>query len=253
LADALHLLAVLAPSKIAISLDAAAADFHDRLRGLPGAWAATVVGIRRAIKVLTPRTRLAVSSVLLPGKRHHLEGMPARLREIGIDRWIVNPLLRIGRGRAGGPVDDRARLFDDFRILQEAANRAGVRLTIDDEFDHLGHGEARIRHPELRSLHVRTLPRNVTIFRLVPDGQCSTGEGVLKQLTLDAPYWRPGVTHAGDFLESVSASALPYGPNTHGTTIISKRLCYLRADDPIRLSEHEALEVSSIGALVGVV
>jgi MoaA/NifB/PqqE/SkfB family radical SAM enzyme len=206
LADALDLLAVLAPSKIAISLDAATADVHDRIRGVPGAWAATVMGIKRAIKVLTPQTRLAVSSVLLPGKRDHLEGMPARLREIGIDRWIVNPLLRVGRERPGGPVGDRARLFDDFWILQEAANRARVRLTIDDEFDHLGHGAARIRQPELRSLHVRTLPPNVTIFRLVPGGQCSAGEGILKKLTFDTPCWRPGVAHAGDFLESVSKS-----------------------------------------------
>jgi MoaA/NifB/PqqE/SkfB family radical SAM enzyme len=118
LADALDLLAVLAPSKIAISLDAAVADDHDRIRGVPGAWAATVAGIRQAIKALTPQTRLAVSSVLLPGNRYHLEGIPARLREIGIDRWIINPLLRVGREQAGGPVGDRARLFDDFGFMR---------------------------------------------------------------------------------------------------------------------------------------
>ena len=206
LADTLDLLAALAPSKIAISLDAAVADDHDRIRGMPGAWAATVVGIRQAVKVLRPQTRLAVSSVLLPGKRYLLEGMPARLREIGIDRWIINPLLRVGREQVGGPVGDRARLFGDFLILQEVANRAGVRLTVDDEFGHLGHDTAR---PELRSLDVRTLPPNVKIFRLAPGGQCSIGDGILRQVTLDTPCWRPGVSHAGDFLESLSQSLVP--------------------------------------------
>jgi MoaA/NifB/PqqE/SkfB family radical SAM enzyme len=206
LGDALDLLTVLAPSKIAISLDAASAQIHDRIRGVPGAWAATVAGIERAIKILTPQTRLAVSSVLLPGKRSHLDDMPARLREIGIDRWIVNPLLRVGADYIGGPVRDRARLFQDFLILQEAALRAGVRLTVDDEFDHLRHGPASNRQPALHSLHVRTLPRNVEIFRLAPNGQCSIGEGILKQVTPDVPFWQPGRIHAGDFVQSLVQS-----------------------------------------------
>jgi pyruvate-formate lyase-activating enzyme len=227
LVDALDLLSVLAPSKIAISLDAASAEIHDRIRGVSGAWAATVTGIKQAIKVLTPQTRLAVSSVLLPGKRYHLDGMPARLSEIGIDRWIVNPLLRIGRDRVGGPVGERARLFHDILILQEAADRAGVRLTVDDEFDHLGHSQASISQPALRSLHVRTLPRNVEIFRLTPSGQCSRGEDILKQISPAVPCWRPGTMHAGDFLERLAEStALPrnrtVAPERHSFTSLSR-------------------------------
>jgi pyruvate-formate lyase-activating enzyme len=206
LADALDLLTVLVPSKIAISLDSASADIHDRIRGMPGAWSSTVAGIKRAIQELNPRTRLTVSSVLLPGKRHHLDGMPEHLRDIGIDRWIVNPLLRVGRERVGGPIGNCESLFDDFLVLQGAADRANVLLTIDDEFNHLGHGLASVRRPELRSLHVRTLPRNVEIFRLAPGGQCSTGEAILKRLPPGALRWRPGMIHAGDFLESVSES-----------------------------------------------
>jgi len=201
LADTIDLMVALAPSKIAISLDAASGDIHDRIRGVTGAWAATIGGITRAVEVLAPRTRLAVSSVLLPARRHHLDGMPARLRDIGIDRWIVNPLLRVGRDHVGGPVGDRASIFQDLLVLQEAASRAGVRMTVDDEFDHLGHGHAGDRQPALRSLHVRTLPPNVEIFRLAPSGQCSTGEGILQQVTPGTPRWRPGITHAGDFLE----------------------------------------------------
>jgi MoaA/NifB/PqqE/SkfB family radical SAM enzyme len=202
LADALDLLTALRPSKIAISLDAASADAHDRIRGMEGAWGATINSIRSAVEVLAPRTNLAVSSVLRPSKRQLLDDMPIRLREVGINDWIINPLLRVGRNRVGGHVDKPAHLFRDLQILQEAANGAGIRLTVDDEFDHLARG-APCR-PELRSIHVRTLPPDVEIFRLTPGAQCSVGEDILKQMTPDAPLWRPGTVHASDFLEMLS-------------------------------------------------
>jgi MoaA/NifB/PqqE/SkfB family radical SAM enzyme len=204
LADAIDLLRTVSPNKIAISLDAASADIHDRIRGVAGAWAATVGGIKRAIEVLAPRTKLVVASVLLPSKRYYLDAMPTRLREIGIDRWIINPLLRVRSDQAGGSVGDRESLFRDLLILQEAADRAGVRLTVDDEFDHLGHNAAIASQPSLRALHVRTLPKDVEIFRLAPSGQCSTGDSILRQVTPDTPRWHPGDMHAGDFLEMLS-------------------------------------------------
>jgi MoaA/NifB/PqqE/SkfB family radical SAM enzyme len=207
LADSLDLLTTLSPNKIAISLDAASAAVHDRIRGVAGAWTATVGGIKRAVEALAPRTSLVVASVLLPSKRHYLDAMPARLREIGIDRWIINPLLRVGSDRAGGPVGDRASLYRDLLILQEAADHAGVRLTIDDEFDHLHHDVACASDPSLRRLHVRTLPPNVEVFRLAPSGQCSTGADILRQVTPDTPRWVPDAMHAGDFLEMLGGQA----------------------------------------------
>ncbi len=207
LGDAVDLLKTLSPNKIAISLDAAAAEIHDRIRGVAGSWAAAVAGIKRAIEALAPRTRLVVSSVLLPSRRHYLDAMPVRLREIGIDRWIINPLLRVGSDQTGGPVADRVSLYRDLLILQEAADRAGVRLTVDDEFGCLGHDAASISRPSLRRLHVRTLPPNVEIFRLSPGGQCSTGDGILRQVTAETPRWQPAVMHAGDFLEKIREPA----------------------------------------------
>jgi hypothetical protein len=54
---------------------------------------------------------------------------------------------------------------------------------------------------------VRTLPPNVEIFRLTPNGQCSKGDGILQQATSGPPRWRPGVVHAGDFLEELGTAA----------------------------------------------
>jgi len=206
LADSAHLLKTLSPNKIAISLDAAKPEIHDRIRGVDGAWHASVNGLKRALKVLAPRTRVVVQSVLLPSRRHHLDAMPARLREIGVDRWIINPLLRVGHDEAGGPVGDRARLFRDLLILQQAADRAGIRLTVDDEFGNLSRDVASIFQPELRALHVRTLPQNVQLFRLAPGGQCSAGEDILRQVAPEAPRWQSGTMHAGDFLEKLGRS-----------------------------------------------
>jgi MoaA/NifB/PqqE/SkfB family radical SAM enzyme len=205
LSDALDLLTVLAPSKISISLDAASAADHDRLRGVAGAWEATVRGLTRAAEVLLPQTRVVVSSVLLPGQRRHLDGVPALLRDIGIERWIVNPLLRVGRGHVGGPIGDRASLFRDLELLQAAAERAGVRLTVDDEFGSLGEPLAGVgRH----KLHVRALPADMEIFRLAPSGQCSRGADILRQVTSDTPRWQPGVMHAGEFLQALAAPTI---------------------------------------------
>ncbi len=209
LADATDLLATLSPDKIAISLDAAEAGVHDRLRRSLGGWAAAVAGIERAIPALAPRTKLVVSSVLVPSKRHHLDAMPALLRNIGIGRWIINPLLRVGRDQAGGPVGDRATLFRDLLILQRTADRAGIKLSVDDEFNHLHYDEACISRPALRALQVRTLPRDVEIFRLTPSGQCSAGGDVLRRITPDTPRWRPGAIHAGDFLGELGAATDP--------------------------------------------
>jgi MoaA/NifB/PqqE/SkfB family radical SAM enzyme len=203
--DAVDLLQALSPKKIGVSLDAAQPEVHDRIRGVDGAWDASVTGLKRALKVLAPRTRLVVQSVLLPSRRHYLDAMPARLREIGTDRWIINPLLRVGHDQVGGPVGDRAKLFRDLLILQEAADRAGIRLTVDDEFGHLGRDVASVFRPALRALHIRTLPTNVELFRLAPGGQCSAGEDILRQVTPDAPRWQPGTVHAGEFLERFSA------------------------------------------------
>jgi MoaA/NifB/PqqE/SkfB family radical SAM enzyme len=209
LVDSVDLLRTLSPTKIAISLDATKADIHDRIRGVAGAWSATVAGIRRARDVLAPQTRLAVASVLMPTRRHYLDGMPALLREIGIDRWIVSPLLRVSNDKAGGLVSHRTELFRDLLLLHTEAGRAGIRLTIDDEFGLLGHDTACTLLPSLQALHVRRLPPNVELFRLTPGGQCSAGIDVLKQIASDTPRWRPGAMHAGDFLEMLRTRAEP--------------------------------------------
>jgi pyruvate-formate lyase-activating enzyme len=205
--DAIELLNRLPPTKIAISLDSDSAAIHDRVRGVAGAWTATVAGIKRAVDVLAPRTKLAVSSVLLPSKRDHLEGMPAWLQEAGIEEWIVNPLLRFGPEKCNGPVGERRSLFQSLLGLKEAADRAAIHLKVDDEFDRLDHRSACVQQPELGSLEVRKLPAAIDIFRLGPSGRCSVGQDIMKPVTSDVPQWRPNAANAGQFLETLRRRA----------------------------------------------
>jgi MoaA/NifB/PqqE/SkfB family radical SAM enzyme len=202
LGDAIDSLKALAPTKIAISLDSALAATHDRVRGVSGAWAATVRNIRRAVETLAPRTSVAVSSVLLPPRADHLKGMPAQLREVGVKQWIVNPLLRFGQADTGGPVGNRQSLFRDLLGLQEIADRASIQFTVDDEFDRLSRG-LDASQPELSALRVRTLPPKIDIFRMSPSGQTWKGEDILKQAEAGGPQWQPGAAHAGDFLATL--------------------------------------------------
>lgn len=205
LRDAVHWLAPLAPTRIGISLDAASADAHDRIRGVPGAWAATVDGIRHAGEVLAPRTSLVVASVLT-SHREPLDDMPKLLRSLGITHWIISPLQKIGRDRVGGPTGNRETLYRNLLTLQQAADHAGIHLNIDDELDCLRHDLAVARDPELGKLRVRTLPEGVDLFRLVPSGQCSLNQDILRQVTPDTARWRPGEMDAGEFIEGLKLS-----------------------------------------------
>lgn len=207
LRDAADWLATLAPTKIAVSLDAADASTHDRLRGVPGAWAATVAGLERAAAVLAPRTSLAVASVLMPSGAAPLEDMPRLLAQLGIAEWIVTPLQKVGRDRAGGPIGERRGLYRSLARLQDAADAASIRLTIDDELDCLQHGRASTKQPELRRFRVRSVPRGVELLRLTPGGECSVGRDILRQVSAMTPRWRPAEENAGDFLARLTLPA----------------------------------------------
>jgi len=170
------------PDTLAVSLDAAEPQSHDTLRGVTGAWEATVDGIACAVTEAPPRMEITVNSVLIPSRRALLDGMPALLARLGIRRWIVTPLQKVGANHPGGPVGNRQRLYRDLLLLQDAADREGIRLEVDDELGCLNFELACKWCPALRRLHVRTIPRGVELVRLTPDGRCSTGRDILRRM-----------------------------------------------------------------------
>ena len=133
-------LAVLAPGRISVSLDAADSAAHDKQRGKVGAFASAVEGLRKAVTDLPVETELVVTSVLIPKRRAQLDAMPELLRDIGVKRWVVTALQKVGKDRPGGPVGEREKILADLRILRDQADAAGIDFRVDDEFDGLASG-----------------------------------------------------------------------------------------------------------------
>ena len=193
-------LAVLVPGRISVSLDAAEAEAHDRQRRKRGAFASTVKGLRKAATTMPAATELVVTSVLIPKRRGQLDAMPELLNGIGINRWVVTVLQKVGKDCPGGPVGEREKILADLRILRDRAEAAGIDFKVDDEFDGLASGGSP---DELDKNRIRRLINPDGVYRLVPDGRCSKGADILKPLTDDTPRWDPKTMDAGEFLQSL--------------------------------------------------
>ena len=201
LAKWVNALAILETDRLSVSLDAASAAEHDRQRGKTGAFEATVDGLKAAVSHLPTTTEIAVTSVLVPKRRHQLDAMPPLLADLGIKRWVVTALLKVGKEIIGGPVGERSQVFNDLKLLQDKATRYGIEFIADDEF-----GKLKVCPDDqtAASLRIRRLARPGHIYRLVPNGQCSKGTDLLRELAEDAPRWQPGMAHAGDFIQSLA-------------------------------------------------
>ena len=195
----------LEPYRIAVSLDAAMPEQHDRLRGKIGAWQTTVDGLRRAAEGLSSKTELVVTSVLLPKRRHLLQEMPILLKEIGIKRWTINLLQKVGRDQASVLVGNRNKIFEDLVVLKAAAEACEIKFIVDDEFDGLKSEELTNNILGSHMLRINRLPKPSDLLRLLPTGQCSAGRDILKQVSDTAPVWIPKETNAGSFIHQMQA------------------------------------------------
>jgi MoaA/NifB/PqqE/SkfB family radical SAM enzyme len=194
-------LAGLAPAKLAVSLESADPAVHDQSRGLIGAFERTIAGIERALTFPQLRDRLAVASILFPKKCHRLMGMPALLRRLGVKRWVITLLQRVGKGEEiGGPVGDRRRMYQDILALQAEAEAHGIDLVLDDEADRLRQTNGGAVIAELAAVRIRRLAQAGGVVRLLPTGQCSMGTEILTEVTDKTPRWVPSKINAGAFI-----------------------------------------------------
>lgn len=189
--------------QLLVSLDSADADIHDKQRGKIGAFADTLQGLKFAINVPVLKNVLVVTSILMPKKRNSLMGMPKLLSDLGIGRWVINALVKVGRdGELGGPVGERNAILDDLLILKAEADRHGIYMVVDDEFGRLS-DEHTDEVVDINVLRIKRLVRPEGVYRLVPTGHCSKGADILKPIHDKTPVWDPK-TDAGEFLASMS-------------------------------------------------
>lgn len=197
-------LSKLRPARIAVSLDSADAAVHDKTRGKEGAFDDTLAGLRFAVSVPVLKEALVVTSVLMPKKRDRLMGMPKLLAELGIDRWVVNALVKVGKGdKLGGPAGERNAILDDLLALKAEADRHGIDMVVDDEFGRLSDDDRARELMEVEALRIKRLVRPEGVYRLVPTGHCSKGADILKPIHEKTPVWHPSMD-VGDFLASMN-------------------------------------------------
>jgi hypothetical protein len=190
----------LEPTGITVSIDGGKAEDHDRMRGVTGAFDATVQGLTTLGSILGSMDRVTISSVLMPGRRALLAEVPALLSNLGIQHWVVNPLLRIGRNTVGGTVAPDERVIDDLNWLGDIADRHNIKVALDDELGVLSeHGL------DYNSFMVRRFDRPDGLLRLTPTGACSVGPDILRQVDEHTPRWVPSTTRPRDFVRSLLA------------------------------------------------
>jgi MoaA/NifB/PqqE/SkfB family radical SAM enzyme len=177
LADYARELAGLADT-VTISLDSHDGVRHDRLRGLIGAWKATVDGIHRAVEYFGAEG-VTVNSVLFPKKLAYLAGMPKLLRRLGVTNWVVSPLIDF---RKDNYTSDLSQLHQDLLYLSDLAKAEGVELYLADEF-------RRYESTDLyQSLSVAAVESDNYVVRLSPNGTLSRGREILRESS-HAPIW----------------------------------------------------------------
>ena len=156
----------------------------------------------KAVTGLPAATELVVTSVLIPKRRAQLDAMPELLNDIGVKRWVVTALQKVGKDRPGGPVGEREKIIRDLRILRDLAERAGIDFKVDDEFDGLASTNGQGKD-EFEKNRIRRLQNPDGVYRLVPDGRCSKGADILKPLTDQTPRWDPKTQNAAAFLATL--------------------------------------------------
>jgi sulfatase maturation enzyme AslB (radical SAM superfamily) len=201
-------LSKLRPARIAVSLDSAEAAVHDKARGKVGAFDDALAGLRFAVSVPVLKKALVVTSVLMPKKRERLMGMPALLAELGIERWVVNALVKTGKdGKSGGPAGERGAILDDLLALKAEADGQGIDMVVDDEFGRLSDDDRARELMEIEALRIKRLVRPEGVYRLVPTGHCSKGTDILKPIHDGTPVWHPSMD-VGEFLASMGSEPL---------------------------------------------
>lgn len=187
--------------ELTVSLDAADAEIHDKLRGVLGTFNRVVAGLHEALRYRSLAVATSVVSVLFPGEVVNLQNVPELLRSIGIKRWFVTPAIKISKRGQGGPISDWAPLMADLQSLYHRACNANIEMIVEDEYD--AYGEARQKMPPFAPLRFRNLDHPEGMLRLLPDGACEVGYALLSQRNENALKWKPASQHSDTFFQLI--------------------------------------------------
>jgi len=201
LAERIDELVALGVGGITVSLDSDQAAPHDLTRRTEGAFAKTIVGIRRAA-ASDLRDRMIIASVLQRHKAHYLTGMPDLLAELGLRYWVVTPVYKVGLSIDHATVEPPADVVKELTTFHREALSRGISMLVDDEFETLirNAGEAI----DLAKLRLRRMSRLNQTVRLSPDGSCAIGGDILHRSDGSGLVWNPRNEEASIFAGRVA-------------------------------------------------
>ena len=175
------------PVRIAVSLDGGTPDANDAIRGLAGAFHATLRSVKRFVEAAPKyRSRVSVVSCLHKGRNYQsLLQLPARLRDLGIEHWLLG--FEVGpQGARFAPLQERSELETQLGALRQAADACGLQFYVNDEFGFVSERSAQ-------AVRARRVFDPDFLVRLDPSGHVRVGHEVLELWREDeARRWVPG-------------------------------------------------------------
>jgi radical SAM protein with 4Fe4S-binding SPASM domain len=120
-----HELKAAGAAGVGVSLDSAAPDFHDRLRGKPGAWAGAVAGMRAA---RAAGLAVQMQTTLFPGNRHELVALAHLAQELGA--LALNFFFLVCTGRGVTQTDMPQPMYEETLVAIAALQRARPELMV---------------------------------------------------------------------------------------------------------------------------
>lgn len=187
--------------ELTVSLDAADAKTHDKLRGKDGTFELAINGLKKSMSIVSLSKIVSVNSVLFPGNTERLIGIPELLQALGIYQWFVTPAIKIGETSFGGPVSSWDELMIDLELLYNVSSKYGINMIVEDEYDC--YRNYRQEFPPTIPLRFRNLDHPEGVLRLLPDGSCEAGHELLRKYRREAPRWMPGIEHPDSFYTMV--------------------------------------------------
>ena len=169
-------IAEMRPRRISISFDGSDPVVHDALRGLPGAFDATVASVERFVAIApTLRPALAAASSLYDEQNFQsLLKLPPVLARLGIRQWMVVGGVTVADHQQRLSVS-AAQLSEWFEQLGEAAAQADIRFYVSDEFGHF-----KNVGPGARNFQVRHVFDLRFFYRVYPAGYVRVGREFLE-------------------------------------------------------------------------
>ena len=160
------------PHRITVSVDGATPEVNDPIRGLDGAFVATMGSVGKTLAQAPElAARFAVASTLYGDENYEsLLSMPTVVGALGIPHWMVSAAATYEGGRHRIAASQEETL-ERFQRLEQAAVAAGLRFHVNDEL-----GQFR---SSVRGSAIKRVPEPLRLLRLDPSGGIRAGEDIL--------------------------------------------------------------------------